>query len=196
MESSIVIALIAAGSALTGIYAGVHAEAVKRKQLRKQRREEESEARVAAYNDRIVLLMCKIRVASRRQVERLTELQEHIESAHSGPSRQQVRSVSELMRASMSSQTDVALHVGLTCPPVRDRWFEFLDLRTRYVDRVEEFTHEADPGRRRELRTLLDRLAAARRDLVKEMKTAAEGLGRPLLIRDTDVDEADDAGAS
>ncbi|MGW3818109.1 hypothetical protein [Streptomyces sp. NPDC005046] len=190
MDSSIVAALIAAGSAPLVLYAGVHAQAMIRRHQKKQKSEEDAEAKTSEYNERLVLLMCAIREVSRRQIERFVDIQEKMENEGTDLSRQEVRSIFNVMHYTTSSQTDVALKVGLTCPAVRDRWFYFLDLRTQYMEGVDDFTHEVDLERRRELSQLLEQLKAARNNLVEEMKIAAERLGCPLLLRDADVDDA------
>ncbi|MEU4463943.1 hypothetical protein AB0G20_09535 [Streptomyces sp. NPDC024017] len=190
MDGPTVTALIAAGSSLLVLYLGTHVEAIKERLKRKQKSKDESEEKKRRFDDRLVAHMVAIRETSRRQIEGFTRIQKEIESAPHDLSRQEVDAVFSAARSTTSSQTDVALRVGLTCPAVRDRWFDFIDLRSRYMEGVEEFLQDADPGRHGELGDLLERLKAARSRLLDEMKVAAEGLGHPLLVRDVDIDDS------
>jgi hypothetical protein len=190
MDGPTVTALIAAGSSLLVLYLGTHVEAIKERLKRKQKSKDELEEKKRRFNDRLVAHMVAIRETSRRQIEGFTRIQEQIEGAPEGSSRQEVDAVFSAARSTTSSQTDVALRIGLTCPAVRDRWFDFIDLRSRYMEGVEEFLQDADPGRHSELGLLLERMKAARSSLVDEMKVAAERLGHPLLVRDVDIDDS------
>ncbi|MFE7896747.1 hypothetical protein ACFU3E_04230 [Streptomyces sp. NPDC057424] len=188
MDGPTVTALIAAGSSLLVLYLGTHVEAIKERLKRKQKSEDELEDKKRRFNDRLVAHMVAIRETSRRQIEGFTRIQKQIESAPHDLSRQEVGAIFSAARSTTSSQTDVALRIGLTRPAVRDCWFYFIGLRSRYMEAVDEFVQDAESRRHSELANLLEQLKAARSRLVVEMKVAAEELGHPLLVRDVDTD--------